>query len=294
MIMKNVMATIGNYNPAFKYTLYLRVKGNNDPFGFNPLFTKVATGASVLFSNVPDNEYEVGIKQTCNNYTSDIVWADVYDKSCESPKVYIDGTDIKIQLPSATCGYEWKIDENNWLSVSSDNTSLRTLAIADMQDEYDEYGSDRPNSILDIQFRTVCGSDKKSGVTHLFYIETRLDVPKITLIKNICEDGYFKGQILRLTLGKPQTVECGVFYDDLSVPTTVLLASIAPTGTIEDDITYYREALSGFNLNYEVNGPLSERGAFFDFITKQPPQNIILPALPICGDYPVNHYGDTV
>lgn len=283
---KNVIVNIENYNPQIIYQVFIRKIGSGIAFASIPSNTKIATGNQVIFENLADEDYEIGIRANCTDGSSDIKWIDAYDKNCALPKVVFNTPDIEITLPSITAGYEWRIDNNPWTKVESNATVDHTLDITTARGDYDGYGDARVNSMLDFQFRTICAAGSKSAIQHFYNIETPIADTVVTLVEVLCEGGKYKGLLLRATMGDESNTPEIIRYDN-DPSSDIDLLQYTRNLDNDLDIAVYRNFFNGFNpiRIIDISTPGSPAQVSFDFILKQAPQSI-----PETGDIPCGAY----
>jgi hypothetical protein len=255
----NVIVNIQDYDSNQIYKLYIRPVGSMVDFGLYPQYTKYAAGSQVVFDGLPDNvAYEVGIQKNCGKELSQIVWKTASSSSCPAPDVVFDTDEFQLTFPAGSniSLYQWAVDgyENN-LEQVTDDPEILTLADIGLT----PYFSARLNSIIEINFRSVCGS-QYSAYTKYLFIDTPSGTPKITKLKDLCENNIFKGILLRFTIGLNTTNDEELIYAASSGD--VSLGEYTRTNDRDADIAHYKTLLNGFNPLKTVDGEVS-----FDFIS---------------------------
>lgn len=292
---KSIIVTIQDYNPAIQYTVYLRPVNSQLMFATVDMLTKIATSNTVIFDNLTSGyEYEVGIQKACGGATSLIEWKYPTDPLCSSiVSITFDTTpnEFTVTLPANTVSFEWRIDKRPWVFVAANNTDVaRVISFTDIAAAIgyeDGYGTVADN-LYKFEARVYCSSLSKGPSKALLYLDAPATQCSIHLLENICENGIYKGQLLRVVMATKASgndVENVTYSSPSAAPVDIATWTRVMGASPEVDIDLAAIALNGFNKQVVIDPDPDKRCASIDFISNLPPEGIApLSTIP-CGNY---------
>jgi hypothetical protein len=271
---KDVIVNIGNFNPLNTYTVVAKLVASVVDFPVIPAYTKVATGPTVVFSTLPDGEYEVGITMVCaeGNTTSRTIWQRASTASCIAPQAYVVNaiTTVSANMVwTAEAGFTFqqRLDrKGDFAATSAAATHALTGLIA--------------GRVYEAELRKKCGTYAFSEVL-LKHFATTVIAPtfRVDVIEKICDGNAYKGYRLRFSItgGMAAPATYQIQYTTLG-GTVTTIRSVTTTVTM----TIYQLMLL-LSDTFEVTGIISgvDYGAF-DIISHEPKT---LPGVPAnCQD----------
>jgi len=286
----NIVINIQNFIPGIIYIGYVRPYGSIIDFNTYPQYSKLAFGPQIVFDGLEPLQFEVGLQKDCGKGNlSEILWMDPVTLSCIAPTATFAGTTFTIGIPTATSGYEWRMDEGDWVKVNSNGTSTHSLTLATINATTANYESLRPNALIDFQFRTYCSSTEHSSIYHYYRVATPTALPSITLVKTLCSGSTFTGQKLRMTMAQNTVAAENLVYHDPGGD--VSLSNYTRTNNMDTDIDFYKTLLTGTNSirSFNTATPQTAIAVSFDFISKESPFGINYTGTVNCGPYPVKY-----
>lgn len=296
---KNITVSIIDFDPARVYYIYVRRE--NDPTFDMSSFNKTVSGGdgTVLITGLPTGyQYEIGISTLCGKATkSPIVWGPVGSASCTMPlSIAFDNGSATFTfiLPDGNTDYEWRIDNKPWVMIASDTTTVRSLSFTDIQgsDGYESGYGTTVDMVFTIEVRMRCSSQNKSMAAKLTYIKDPVSEARVDLLENLCTNGVFAGQLIRLTMSVKSAAGGteSVVYDSPSAAAIDLASWVRTIGASpESEILLAKTALRGFNKMVVINPDPDLRSASIDFISIIPPEGMSQLSTIPCGAYSFYH-----
>jgi len=273
MACKDIIVNIGNFNPLNTYTVVAKLVASVVDMPVIPAYTKVAEGPTVVFSSLPDGEYEVGITMVCaEGGTSRTIWQRAGTPSCIVPQAYVINTITSNSAnmawtAEAALTFQQRLDKAGEFAATS---AAATHALSGLT----------AGRVYEAELRKKCGTYAFSQVL-LKHFATTVIVPtfRVDVIEKICDGNAFKGYRLRFSITggllTPGTYQ--VKYTTLGGTITTVRSVVTTVG-----MTIYQVMLLLSDI-FEVTGMITgtDYGAF-DIISKEPKT---LPGVPAnCQD----------
>jgi len=273
MACKDIIVNIGNFNPLNTYTVVAKLVASVVDMPVIPAYTKVAEGPTVVFSTLPDGEYEVGITMVCaEGGTSRTIWQRAGTPSCIVPQAYAINTITSNSAnmawtAEAALTFQQRLDKAGEFAATS---AAATHALSGLT----------AGRVYEAELRKKCGTYAFSQVL-LKHFATTVIVPtfRVDVIEKICDGNAFKGYRLRFSITggllAPGTYQ--IKYTTLGGTITTVRSVVTTVG-----MTIYQVMLLLSDI-FEVTGMITgaNYGAF-DIISKEPKT---LPGVPAnCQD----------
>jgi len=194
-VCKDVIVNIGNYNPANTYTVTAKMVGSVIDNPGLPAYTKVATGPTVIFSTLPDGEYEVGITMGCaEGGTSPIIWQRAATASCIVPQAYVISA-----ITATTANMGWTAEAAP-ISFQQRLDRVGEFAATSAAAVHSLTGL-TAGRIYEAELRKKCGTYAYSLIL-LKHFATSVIVPtfRVDVLEKICDGNTYKGYRLRFSI----------------------------------------------------------------------------------------------
>lgn len=191
---RDIIINISGYDPTSTYLVQVRLVDSIAAYPVIPTYTKTATSPTVLFSGLPDAEYEVAIRRTCaDGSVTPWLWQTVSSASCAVPVGYsigsITGTGATLSYTAAGTGeaIQYRLDKKSFFVDGGASSQVLTGLTT--------------GKVYEAEIRRKCTLYDFS-LPLLQHFATVVAVPtfRVDVIEKVCEGSLFIGYRLRFSV----------------------------------------------------------------------------------------------
>lgn len=242
---RDIIINISAYDAASTYLVQVRLIDSIAAYPIIPTYTKTATSPTVLFSGLPDGEYEVAIRRTCaDGSITPWLWQPVSSTSCAIPEGYSIGS---ITATGATLNYtaagtgeaiQYRIDKKGfWVDGGATSQALTGLTTG---------------KVYEAEIRRKC-TIYDFSLPLLKHFATVVATPtfRVDVIEKVCEGNLFIGYRLRFSLTgdiAPASIYRISFTDIFGNTATIREVTTGVSPTVYDTLQALASPFSAINF----------------------------------------------